>query len=174
MSYSDLFLREFTKQLIINSSKDKNIKKLFIPENQIPPKQEQKYQKETTNEKQFTPSQQIPQITLKKQFISNNSQNQTFSGINKFNNLLNDKSLTSIECPGPGKFIIIRKINKSKTTNIVLNKTDINNILNDFSEQSRIPRIGGVFRAIINGITINAIDTDIGGPKFIITRSPRL
>jgi len=84
--------------------------------------------------------------------------------------LINDQNVSSLECPGPNKFISVRVFGQTKLTKIQLDKEDINEIINSFSREARIPRIGGIFKAIINNLVLTAIDTEIAGPRFIITK----
>lgn len=89
----------------------------------------------------------------------------------KFQNMLQNKGIVSIECPGPEKFVSVRRADgKQIVTKIILTKEDIENVLNYFSDQSMIPRIGGVFKAIIGNLIITAIDSDIAGPRFIVSK----
>jgi hypothetical protein len=91
-------------------------------------------------------------------------------GMEKIAPLIDDGLVTNIECFGPGKFISIDRGPRTITTRVSLDENEIESILNQFSKEARIPRIGGVFKAIINNLVINAIDSDFGGPRFIITK----
>lgn len=84
--------------------------------------------------------------------------------------LVNDHKVASIECPGPDKFISIHIQGKTMPTRIQMHKEDINAVLESFSRESRIPRIGGIFKSIVNNLVLTAIDTDVAGPRFIITK----
>src|SRR3989344_4527753 len=121
--YNLEFLREFTKELIINS----------LPENY----------KEKKTEGFF---------------------------LGKITPLILDPRVIAIECTGPGRFVIVKLPDKKLSTNITLTKENIDGIINTFSEESRIPRIGGVFKAVVNNMVVTAIDSHIGGPRFIINK----
>ena len=84
--------------------------------------------------------------------------------------LIKDPNVASLECPGPDKFVSVRVQGQTKTTRTQIPKEDINAILESFSRESRIPRIGGIFKAIVNNLVLTAIDTDVAGPRFIITK----
>ena len=84
--------------------------------------------------------------------------------------MVNDNNVSSLECPGPNKFVSVRVQGMQKITRIQIDKEDINAILESFSREARIPRIGGIFKAIVNNLVLTAIDTDVAGPRFIITK----
>jgi hypothetical protein len=84
--------------------------------------------------------------------------------------LVKDMNVSRIECPGPDKYVSVKTSTKMMPTRTTLDKEDIEAIIDSFSRESRIPRIGGVFKAIVNNLIITAIDTDVGGPRFIITK----
>ncbi len=91
--------------------------------------------------------------------------------LHKVEQMIQDPSVAVIECPGPGKFIIIKKGFKRFPTRVILNKDEINEILNYYSEEAKIPRIGGIFKAIIDNQVLTAIDSPHAGPRFIITKT---
>ena len=91
----------------------------------------------------------------------------------KINELVRDNSINSIEAIGVGKPLLIRKMRGGQAivTKIMLTKEESNEILNFFSIQARIPRIGGIFRAIVGNLLITAVDSEFGGgPKFVISK----
>lgn len=110
-----------------------------------------------------------PVSTIKAGFIPVGN---TFN-LNKINELIRDNSINSIETIGVGRPLLIRKMRGEQAivTKIMLTKEDINQILNSFSIQARIPRIGGIFRAIVGNLLITAVDSEFGGgPKFVISK----
>ncbi len=90
---------------------------------------------------------------------------------NKLNIFLRDNSVTAIECPGPGKQIVIKRAGQINMTKINLSPQEISKIIEDFSEKARIPILGGIFRASVGNLTISAVISDFVGSKFIITKS---
>lgn len=92
------------------------------------------------------------------------------NGMEKIIPLLEDELVTEIECLGPEKFLIIHKSFNTIPLKLSLDKYEIESILNFFSREARIPRIGGIFKAIINNLIINAIDSEFGGPRFIVSK----
>ena len=189
---SENFLYEFTKELILNSApaylRDKE---LDMQEKELKIKKdvEQKLEKPIYNQ-QKTPIIQKPEyVQINKPNIyiqkDNAYQNQNLNKneltpsaseelqgiqLGKIRGMINDLNVISIECPGPNKFIIISTLTKVIPTQIMLNKNEINRIIESFSIESKIPRIGGVFKAIVNNLVITAIDSEYAGPKFIISK----
>jgi len=88
--------------------------------------------------------------------------------LGKLNMLAIDKGITVIECPGPEKFVLVKKTGKVNLTRIKLSQEEINSIISAFSEKARIPLIEGVFKAIVGEISINAIITDSLCHRFMI------
>jgi len=185
---SENFLYEFTKELILNSApaylRDKE---LDMQEKELKIKKdvEQKLEKPIYNQQKAPIIQkpeyvQInkPNIYIKKDNVYQNqnepvrSESEELQGIQlgKIRGMINDLNVISIECPGPNKFIIISTLTKVIPTQIMLNKNEINRIIESFSIESKIPRIGGVFKAIVNNLVITAIDSEYAGPKFIISK----
>ena len=85
---------------------------------------------------------------------------------------LNDIYITSIECQGAGKTIIIKKNKQIMRAPITLNEEEINKVIIEFSERARIPLVEGMLRARLEQHGISAIVSISGGSRFIITRLP--
>ncbi len=85
-------------------------------------------------------------------------------------NIILDPNVIGIECPGPRKLVLVRTLSKTLPSRIMLENEEIDHILISFSRESRIPRISGVFKAIVNNMVITAIDSEFAGPRFIITK----
>lgn len=186
--YRLLFLKQFTSELIINSSSERKnnhmqenlqnegfnfqkeiwrksienknlMKNLPIPEEQqeIKPIQFKQYRMEPI--KIFNP-------------ISNKSSVQ-IPNSNKVLSLINNPQVNLIECPGPGKFMLVKVLGRPQITKITLTKEEIQETINYFSEQAKIPVISGLFKAKINNIIITAVISEIVGSRFIITKIPQ-
>ncbi|MFH1500636.1 MAG: hypothetical protein ABIE22_01695 [archaeon] len=91
--------------------------------------------------------------------------------LGKLNHLVSDPKVTMIECPGPGKYVLVRSRLKSSITNISLGESEVRDTINIFSQAARIPLIGGVFKAAVGNLVIIAILSDFVGSKFIITKA---
>lgn len=186
---ADIFLNEFTKELILNSGhRRKEIRKAEIIStlkeardfNLINTSSDLLNQPaEITapvqgNTNLFSPVSAIQQqVCIPEQMpVIENLPEEQAEGfyLNKIQSLINDRNVVSIECPGPGKFLSVKKMGRKMITRIVLSQDDINLILDKFSEQAMIPRIGGIFKAIAENLIITAIDSDVAGPRFIITK----
>ncbi len=94
--------------------------------------------------------------------------------LGKVNFLIQDPRVTVIECPGPGKFILARTSGQTSMTKISLIQDEIQQILQKFSEQTRIPIISGLFKAAVGNLVVTAVISDLIGSRFIITKiTPR-
>jgi hypothetical protein len=90
--------------------------------------------------------------------------------LGKIENILSDPSIQSLECPGPGKNILIRRYNKTQVTKLALNQQGIREIINSFSNKAKIPVIGGILKAAVGNYLISAVDSDIAGSRFLLTK----
>jgi len=88
----------------------------------------------------------------------------------KIKPFLEDKTISSIECPGPGRPIIIIQRGTRMPTKISLSPNEIKGLLNFISDEAHIPLLEGVFRASVDDFTISAVISEIIGSKFIIKK----
>jgi len=90
--------------------------------------------------------------------------------IGKLNALLLDPSVDGIECPGPSKNVLVRKAGMVQKTRITLNQEEIKKIIDDFSQKTRIPLIGGTFKAAYMNLIMTAVVSEYVGSRFIIQK----
>jgi hypothetical protein len=91
--------------------------------------------------------------------------------LGRLNQLIQDPNVVSIECPGPEENITIKGPQGTRTINLALTKDEINQILQVFSQVSRIPLEDGVTRIIIGRLNLSAVVSDVLGSRFIIKKS---
>jgi hypothetical protein len=84
--------------------------------------------------------------------------------------LVKDTKVELIECPGPNKNVIVSGNMGVKKSNIILNKEEIDNVIEKFSSKARIPVARGAFKVAVGNIVFSAIISDITGSKFIINK----
>jgi len=90
--------------------------------------------------------------------------------LGKLNFLIVDPRIQSIECPGPTKNVLVKKDGSVQRTSVVLTKEEIQNIINNFSEQTRIPLLGGVFKAAFGNLIMTAVISDFVGSRFVVQK----
>lgn len=90
--------------------------------------------------------------------------------LGEINFLISDPRVTIIECQGPGKLIIARIFGKSTVTKLILSQDKIQEIIERFSKESKIPIISGLFKAAVGNLLITAVVSDLVGSRFIITK----
>ncbi len=95
---------------------------------------------------------------------------QTPFDLRKIQVLIEDKEVTSIECQGEDKELIIKKRGQLMKTEIKLKKEDIAEVIRQFSERARIPLIEGLLRARVEDLQISAVVSNVASSRFIITR----
>lgn len=131
------------------------------PENKI---DEEQLKRKVTIHLTKSPNRVLPQMFNKPKSSLN------LFGMQKINKLLRDQAVQMVECPGPGKYLVIKKRNKINITQFVMSKDEISEVINNFSEQARIPVVEGILRAAVGDLIISAISSQFIGSRFIITR----
>jgi hypothetical protein len=119
----------------------------------------------------FVKSIQVKEITENQPSIHNSNQT---DAMQKITPIINDPMVQIIDCPGPEKIISVTSFGRVKSTNIILSKEEIDQILQEFSNKSRIPLIPGVFRALIENISVTAVISEMLGNRFIIQKRSKL
>ena len=190
------FLQEFAKELILNSKKGIEIPGLDIKKEIIRPAAEKEFSTSFKLGKEYTPSvfdskDKFPNMkpTLKPLQLLKHSHPMPTSkhleiitevplkppvpgevDLGKLNAFIYNREISIIECPGPGKIISVKKAVDINLTQITLSPEEINQIIQGFSEKSRIPIIGGIFKASVGSLTITAVISEFVGSRFIIYR----
>jgi len=90
--------------------------------------------------------------------------------LTKLNPLIKDPQIKVIECNGVDQNIIVKGSMGTKKTNIILSKQEIDDVIKKFSEETRIPVQGGVFKVAIGKLILSAIISDVISSKFIINK----
>jgi hypothetical protein len=90
--------------------------------------------------------------------------------LGKLEPLAQDPKVRTIECNGPDEPIIVKGSMGTRTTNIILNKNEINEVLLKFSQISKIPLSEGIFKIAAGRYVISAIVSEIVGSKFLIRK----
>lgn len=90
--------------------------------------------------------------------------------LGKIEPILKDNMIQTIECPGPGKNILVKKFNKINVTKLTLSQEEINAIINEFSNIAKIPLLGGILKAAAGNMLISAVTSDFVGSRFIINK----
>jgi len=128
-----------------NNLKPKVQRKLFIPEIRLPP------------HLQYLRPEPVPQ------------ENQIDLG--KINSLIDNLGVREVECNGPDTEIVSRMKNGTENNSgVSLTKEEIDQIINTFSQESKIPAEEGLFRVVVGNLQISAIISELAGSKFIIKK----
>lgn len=88
----------------------------------------------------------------------------------KITPLLNDPSVSTIECPGAGRALMIIRAGQKQGTKISLSAEEIKEILQKVSDAVHIPLLEGVFRAAVDNFSINAVISEMIGSRFVIKK----
>ena len=88
----------------------------------------------------------------------------------KITPLLNDMSVSTIECSGTGKPLMIIRAGQKMGTKISLSAAEIKEVLQKVSDAVHIPLLEGVFRAAVDNFSINAVISEMIGSRFVIKK----
>jgi hypothetical protein len=90
--------------------------------------------------------------------------------LGKLQPYLVDRAIRTIECPGPGKPVILNKSGFVQTSPISLTSEEIDGIMKTISEKTKIPLTTGLFTGKINDLFISAVISEFAGTRFIIQK----
>jgi len=90
--------------------------------------------------------------------------------LGKLDQLIRDPSIQLVECPGPNRNVLVKRYNKTNTTRIVLNQSEITDIIDIFSVKAKIPVVGGILKAAVGNLIISAVISEFVGSRFIINK----
>ncbi|MEK6850054.1 MAG: hypothetical protein AABX85_00595 [Nanoarchaeota archaeon] len=88
----------------------------------------------------------------------------------KIDKFLQDPGVQTVECPGPNKKILVFKGGRILSTDLNLTADEINNVMKDISEKTRIPLMSGVFKAAYGNLIITSVMSEFVGTRFIIQK----
>ncbi|HEA46379.1 MAG TPA: hypothetical protein ENH99_01205 [Candidatus Pacearchaeota archaeon] len=96
----------------------------------------------------------------------------TFNKINlgKLNPLIRDPMVKVIECNGPEERIIVMGRMGRKNTSITLSDDEVEGVIRNFSQATKIPVSEGAFRVVFGRLVLSAIVSEILGSKFLIKK----
>lgn len=88
----------------------------------------------------------------------------------KLDPLIKDPMVREVECNGADKEILVRGVMGVKKTNILLTKEEIDEIIQKFSQVSKIPVHDGLFKVVVGRFIFSAIVSKVAGSRFIIKK----
>lgn len=188
-NFAEYFLIEFTKEILKNYSPNlknkKPIQEKFIPQKKqdfiSKPlkkafiKKHFPMQKPMPIKKRIIPKKiTIPEIRLppRFQYLKPTPTKQNIgTGIQQFDQMIQNPSITIIECYGPNIPLKIRtRTGGIKNTNTQLTKKEIDTIIQIFSEKTKIPIQEGIYNVTAGGLILSAVISDVTGTRFIIKK----
>ena len=95
---------------------------------------------------------------------------QGISSLEKLNYLIRDPTIQTIDCPGAGKPITVNRSGLIQATGTILTKDEIQEIMRELSEKTKIPLTPGIFRVAYQNLIITAIISEFVGTRFIIQK----
>lgn len=188
-SYQKIFIKKEVKE-IEKENKGTPKETTIIPKKEIKEIVHEKIQKDSENlsrikqeeevfgefkprlpERRIVPPLRIPEYMLP-ETVSHFKPVPTREQINleKLNPLIRDPLVKVIECNGPDEPIVVMGAMGRKPTSLSLRKEQIEEIIQKFSEETRIPVSEGIYKAVHGNLIISAIISEIIGSKFIIRK----
>ncbi len=181
------FLEFFVKSLIANSYKPKKDEEFFVEQTQaaVPAKGviAQPAVKPREAPKVLAPAKvgaMLPArakpmmkpstLQISPPPVSKSSYSGGTINLGKIASVLRDPSVFSIEVPGPGKNILVNRGGTMQTSAIMLTKEEIQKIMDNLSEKTRIPILPGLFKAAVQDLLVTAVVSDFVGTRFIVQK----
>lgn len=90
--------------------------------------------------------------------------------LGKLNPLAKDPMVRIIDCSGPDQNVVVTGNMGTKKTGIILGRDEINDIVEKFSRESKIPAHEGVFKVVVGRFIFLAIISEIIGSRFTIKK----
>jgi hypothetical protein len=90
--------------------------------------------------------------------------------LGKLNPLITDPMVRIIECYGPGENIVVQGNMGTKKTGIILDREEIDTIIQRFSRETKIPIEEGIFKVVAGKLMILAIVSGVVASKFTIKK----
>lgn len=90
--------------------------------------------------------------------------------LGKITQFLSDPAVVSVESPGAGKNLMINRSGAIQTSPMSLTKEEIDAIMKEVSDKTRIPLSTGVFKAAFQNLIITAVLSDYIGTRFLIQK----
>ena len=90
--------------------------------------------------------------------------------LGRLNPLIKDPMVRDIECNGQDTKVIAKGPMGTKESTIILNKDEINYVIQKFSEISKTPIKEGFFKVTVGKMTLSAIISNITGSRFLIKK----
>jgi hypothetical protein len=90
--------------------------------------------------------------------------------LGKINPLINDQMVRTIECYGQDENLVVKGAMGVKKTSIILGKEEVEDIIQRFSKETKIPVQEGVFKVVAGRLIFMAIISGLVGSKFVIKK----
>ncbi len=90
--------------------------------------------------------------------------------LGKLDSLLQDPNVKIIECNGSEEEIVVKGDMGEQKTNISLDNQEIEEIINTFSQKTRIPVHEGVYKVVFGRYIFTAIISETIGSRFLIKK----
>lgn len=92
-------------------------------------------------------------------------------GYGKIDPLLDDPSVFTIECEGKGKELMVVRAGQRQKTRIVLEDSEVHNILERAADEAHVPLMEGIFRVNLPKFSVNAVISKMVGSRFVIKKN---
>ena len=151
------------------------IKKEHLREDSFKPTLRKKFVRRfSPNENNFNIERvlKIPKISLPSHlnYIKPVSNELSSVDLGKLNPLIKDRNVVAIETEGENEKVYVTGSMGRKPTNIKLTRAEINEVINRFSEASKIPKMNGMFKVAVGKLIFTAMISDSVSPSFVIEK----
>jgi len=90
--------------------------------------------------------------------------------LGKLNPFLQDANVREIETEGEDEVVTVKGTMGKKPTSIKLSKEEIDEILDKFSKEAKIPKTEGLFKVTLGNLVLTAMVSEAISSRFIIKK----
>jgi len=118
-----------------------------------------------------TPREEKPQTLVEQKPVPPSEDiEQAAVNLGKVTQFLKDPSVLSVECPGPGKNILVNRSGAIQTTPLTLNKEEIDSLIQEISDKTKIPIVPGLLKTAFQDLILTAVISEYVGTRFILQK----
>jgi len=86
--------------------------------------------------------------------------------------LLSDPNVSSLECPGPGKPIVLNKSGNMENSSMTFSQEDIKGVMDEVARKTGQKFDSGFVKAAIGNFIVSAVISEFVGTRFVMQKLP--
>lgn len=103
---------------------------------------------------------------------SSNANNQDNTKLGSLIYLLSDPNVSSLECPGPGKPIVLNKSGSMESSSMTFSQEEIKTVMDEVARKTGQKFDSGFVKAAVGNFIISAVISEFVGTRFVMQKLP--